>query len=337
MLKGRPSIVAEISGNHQGNLQRAMMLIRLAAAHGAHAVKIQTYEEDSLTLDCRRDEFMIKEGLWAGQSLYDLYKKAKTPRSFVKPLFDMAKEEDIVLFSSPFAQEDVQVLEDNDCPIYKIASFEVPDLPLIALCAQTRKPLIISTGLASVPEIDRAVETALKHGCTDLTLLHCESHYPSVPSDFNLNTIPFLKERYGCKAGLSDHSLSLSVDIAATALGASLIEKHFIDDRSIDAVDAPFSLMPDELSKLVEETAEIAGALGQKDIVLKEKDLKARPGRRSAYLVRNLNEGEVLTQECVRIVRPGLGLEPYKLPNLWGKKAVRALEKYTPVSEEDFA
>ncbi len=335
--KAGPVIVAELSGNHGGSLQRAMELMSLAAASGADAVKIQTYEPDSITLDSRRDEFLLKDGLWQGQSLYELYQKAKTPRSFVKPLFSYAKDNGIFLFSSPFCNKDVEVLEKNDCPVYKIASFELVDLNLIALCAGTKKPLIMSTGLATLEEIDRAYDTAVKHGALDITLLHCESHYPAEAAMFNLRTICFFKKRYGCHAGLSNHALGNTLDIAATALGAELIEKHFIDDRKAGTVDAPFSMTPKDLRLLVRDTADTAAALGTEEVILRDRDLKERTKRRSVYLTHSLKKGDILKEDQVRVVRPGLGLEPYKLPYLIGKKAQRDLKAPLPLCEEDFA
>lgn len=332
----RPRIVAEISGNHGGSLDRAMRLMLLAHEHGADAVKIQTYEADSLTLDSRRPEFVIQGGLWGGQTYYELYKKACTPRSFVKPLFERAREEGIFLFSSPFSASDVEALTAVDCPTYKIASFELNDVDLIKLCAQTGKALILSTGLATLEEIDRAINLALKFGNGDVTLLHCESHYPAIPEMFNLRSIPFLKERYGLPVGLSNHALGDSLDIAATALGASLIEKHFIDVRDEKYVDAAFSMTPEELEQLVADTEAVASALGERAVVLSERDRMARGGRRSVYLTSDMQEGELLTREHVRVVRPAMGLEPYRLEGVLGKRARAALKAPLPLREEDF-
>ena len=335
-LQQPPLIVAELSGNHQGKLENAIALMDLAHECGADMIKIQTYTEDSLTIDSTRPEFQITKGLWAGYSLYHLYQEAKTPRAWMKPLFAHARERGITLFSSPFYFEDVDALEEAGCPIYKIASYELNFPQLIAYCADTKKPMVMSTGMASLEEIDRAVQTARDHGCTDLTLLHCESIYPAPPTSFNLRTIPFLKERYGCKVGLSNHSIGHTLDVAATALGADMIEKHFARDRQ-SGIDAAFSMTPDELKALKEATALAAQTMGYQAIALSETDLAGRKGRRSVYLVKDLAPGETLTPEHVRIIRPGLGLEPYRLPEVLGKKASHELKAPQPLNAADFS
>lgn len=335
--KTAPVIVAELSGNHNGSLDKAMELMKLAHDSGADAVKIQTYTEDSLTLDCELPEFKIKSGLWKGQTLYELYKKAKTPREWMKPLFSYAREMGILLFSSPFSPEDVDVLEDAGCPVYKIASFELNYPELISLCASTKKSLVISTGLGNLQEIDAAVDLALKAGCKELTLLHCESQYPADPNTFNLRTIPFYKKRYGCHAGLSDHALGDTADIAATALGAEMIEKHFTDDREKGGVDSAFSMEPSDLRALVAHTTIAANALGVEDQILRKEELVARSSRRSVYLVKDLKQGEVLTKAHVKVVRPGFGLSPYDLDKIIGKKALKNLKAPKPLAYDDFA
>lgn len=331
-----PLIVAEISGNHQGSFEQAKELILLAHQCGADMVKIQTYTEDSLTIDSKRPEFMLNSGLWKGYNYYELYKEAKTPREWMKPLFDFAREQGINLFSSPFCLEDVDILEQAQCPVYKIASFEVNYPDLIAYCAQTGKPIVMSTGLATLDEIDRAVQTLKDNGCTDLTLLHCESHYPADPTTFNLNTIPFFKERYHCKSGLSNHALGDTLDIAATALGADMIEKHFAFNRD-QGIDAAFSMTPDELKQLKYDTQTVAAALGIKGVHLNEQDYQDRSGRRSVYLVKDLKAGQVLTKEHTKIIRPALGLDPYDLEKLIGKKANKDLIAPLPLNSQDFA
>lgn len=331
-----PVIVSEISGNHQGKIEEAIALIDLAHECGADMVKIQTYTEDSITIDSDRPEFMLTDGLWKGYKLYDLYKEAKTPREWMDPLFAHAREKGITLFSSPFALEDVDVLEKAGCPIYKIASFELNYPQLIAHCAQTGKPMVISTGLAHLEEIDFAVKTAQDNGCKDLTILHCESRYPADPATFNLNSIPFFKQRYGCKAGLSNHAVGDTLDIAATALGADMIEKHFARDRN-SGIDAAFSMTPDELRALKEHTTTAALSLGVHGIKLEDIDLKKRDGRRSVYLTRTLKAGEQLTAEDVRIVRPALGMEPRYLDTVIGKKATHDLIAPMPLSAADFS
>lgn len=335
--KTAPVIVAELSGNHNGSLDKAMELMKLAHDSGADAVKIQTYTEDSLTLDCELPEFKIKSGLWKGQTLYELYKKAKTPREWMKPLFSYAREMGILLFSTPFSPEDVDVLEAAGCPVYKIASFELNYPELISLCASTKKSLVISTGLGNLQEIDTAVDLALKAGCKELTLLHCESQYPADPNTFNLRTIPFYKKRYGCHAGLSDHALGDTADIAATALGAEMIEKHFTDDREKGGVDSAFSMEPSDLRALVAHTTIAANALGVEDQILRNEELAARSSRRSVYLVKDLKQGEVLTKAHVKVVRPGFGLSPYDLDKIIGKKALKNLKAPKPLACDDFA
>lgn len=331
-----PKIVAELSGNHQGKLEEAIALMDLAHECGADMIKIQTYTEDSLTIPSDRPEFQLTKGLWKGYSYYDLYKEAKTPREWMEPLFAHAREKGIFLFSSPFCLDDVDVLEKAGCPVYKIASFEVNYPQLVAYCAQTRKPMVISTGLATLEEIDKIVQVAKDNGCSDLTLLHCESHYPADPTTFNLNAIPFYKERYKCKAGLSNHAIGDILDIAATALGADMIEKHFARDRN-SGVDAAFSMTPDELKQLKEDTVTTALSLGIKGIRLSEDDIKSRDERRSVYLVRDLKAGDTLSESDVRIIRPGIGLNPFDLDKVLGKRAKVDLKAPLPLKAEDFA
>ncbi len=330
-------IVAELSGNHNGSLDRAIELMELAHECGADAIKIQTYTEDSLTIDSDRDEFMLKDGLWAGQSYYELYKKAKTPREWMKPLFSHAKAHGILLFSSPFSCADVDCLEEAGCPAYKIASYELNDLGLIDYCASFGKPMVMSTGLALEEEIDRAVEVVKKRGVTDLTLLHCESRYPAVPEKFNLKSIPYLKEKYGCKSGLSNHALGDELDIAAIALGADMIEKHFTDDRKKGGVDSAFSMDTDDLRKLVKDSKMVTSAMGRAGIYLHEDEYSARAGRRSIYLVKDIKKGDVLTASHVKSIRPALGLEPYRLDSVLGKKALCDLNAPVPLKAEDFS
>lgn len=331
-----PVIVAELSGNHNGSMDRAIELMELAHDSGADAVKIQTYTEDSLTLDSDRPEFQLKGGLWGGQSYYELYKKAKTPREWMKPLFAHAKSHGILLFSSPFAKEDVDCLEEAGCPIYKIASYELNDTGLIDYVASKGKPMVMSTGLANEEEIDRAVKIVRDRGISDLTLLHCESRYPAIPELFNLNSIPYLKDRYNCKAGLSNHALGDVLDIAATAIGADMIEKHFTDDRANGGVDCAFSMDVSDLKKLVEDCTIVSLALGVKEVHLHDEDIAERGGRRSIYLVKEIKKGEILTDKMVKSVRPALGLEPYRLEEVLGKKAKVDLPSGIPLRSEDF-
>lgn len=331
-----PIIVAEVSGNHQGKLENAIKLIDLAHEHGADMVKIQTYTADSITIDSKRPEFMLTSGLWKGYNYYQLYEEAKTPREWMDELFAHARSKGIKLFSSPFCFEDVDVLEKAQCPVYKIASFELNYPQLIAYCAQTKKPLVMSTGLATLDEIDYAVQVARDNGCSDLTILHCESHYPADPRTFNLNSIPFFKERYQCKAGLSNHAIGNTLDIAATVLGADMIEKHFSYDRKT-GIDSAFSMTPEELRLLKDETTTVALSLGVKGVRLSESDTKAREGRRSVYLVKDKKAGEILTEADVKIIRPAIGLEPRDLDKVLGKCAKSDLKAPLPLNADDFA
>ncbi len=335
--KDHAVIVAELSGNHNGSMDRAIELMELATACGADAVKIQTYTEDSLTIDSDRDEFMLKSGLWAGQTYYELYKKAKTPREWMKPLFAHARAHNILLFSSPFSYADVDCLEDAGCPAYKIASYELNDLGLIDYCASFGKPMVMSTGLALEEEIDRAVEVVRKRGVTDLTLLHCESRYPAVADKFNLRSIPYLKEKYNTKSGLSNHALGDELDIAAIALGADMIEKHFTDDRAKGGVDSAFSMDTADLKKLVNDSKTVVSAMGRKGIYLHDDEYSSRAGRRSIYLVKDIKKGEVLTRDHVKSIRPALGLEPYLLESVLGRKACCDIKSPVPLKAEDFS
>ena len=334
--KKMPVIVAELSGNHNGSLNRAIELMELAHECGADAVKIQTYTENSLTLDSDRPEFKLEGGLWGGQTYYELYKKAKTPREWMKPLFHHAKAHGIFLFSSPFSYEDVDCLEEAGCPVYKIASYELNDIGLIDYCASKGKPMVMSTGLATLEEIDRAVDVVRKSGIEDLTLLHCESRYPADPEKFNLNSIPYLKERYQCRSGLSNHAIGDELDIAATALGADMIEKHFTDSKANGGVDSAFSMEKDDLIKLVNDNKIVSTALGTKAIYLHDDEIAMRGGRRSYYLVKALKKGEKLSIDMVKSVRPALGLEPYLIDTIIGKKAKYDLDEKLPLLAEDF-
>ena len=331
-----PVVVAELSGNHDGSLDRAIELMELAQSCKADAVKIQTYTEDSLTLDSNRDEFLLKGGLWGGQTYYELYKKAKTPREWMKPLFKHAKTHGIFLFSSPFCKDDVDCLEDAGCPVYKIASYELNDVALIDYCASFGKPMVMSTGLATLEEIDRAVEIVRKRGVEDLTLLHCESRYPADPNLFNLKAIPYLKDRYHCKSGLSNHAIGDELDIAATALGADMIEKHFTDDRQKGGVDSAFSMDVSDLKKLVADSRMVVSSMGRYGIYLHEDEYGARAGRRSIYLVKDIKKGETITPSHVKSIRPALGLEPYLLESVLGKKALCDLKAPLPLKAENF-
>jgi pseudaminic acid synthase len=330
---GAPFIIAEMSGNHNQSLDRALAIVDAAAATGAHALKIQTFTADSMTLDLDEGEFSITDpkSLWAGRRLYDLYAEAMTPAAWHKPIFDRARQKGILCFSTPFSEDAVDLLESLNAPAYKIASFEAVDLPLIRYVAATGKPMIISTGMATVAEIAEAVEAAMGAGCTNLTLLKCTSSYPASPENTNLLTMPVIGTTFGCNVGLSDHTLGIGVAVAAVALGASVIEKHFIIDRSEGGVDSAFSLEPDEFTALVHETKRAAQALGYVHFGGTASEMAGRKKRRSLYIGTDMAAGEVLTPANLRRIRPGLGLEPKYFEALLGRKLARAVAKGTPM------
>lgn len=331
---GGPFIIAEMSGNHNQSLDRALAIVDAAAATGAHALKIQTFTADSMTLDMDEGEFSIRDpkSLWFGRRLYDLYTEGHTPAEWHKPIFDRAREKGILAFSTPFSEDAVDLLESLDAPAYKIASFEAVDLPLIARVARTGKPMIISTGMASVAEIAEAVETARSNGCTNLTLLKCTSSYPASPENTNLLTMPVIGQTFGCNVGLSDHTLGIGVAVAAVALGASVIEKHFIIDRSEGGVDSAFSLEPPEFTALVDETLRAAQSLGRVHFGGTASEQAGRKKRRSLYIGVDMKAGEVLTAQNLRRIRPGLGLPPKHFDALLGRRVGRDVAKGTPMS-----
>lgn len=329
-----PFVIAEMSGNHAGQLDRALRLIDIAADAGAHAVKLQTYTADTMTLDVDRDEFRISnpQSLWYGRTLYDLYDEAHTPWEWHAPLMERARERGILCFSTPFDATAVDFLETLDVPCYKIASSENIDIPLIRKVASTGKPVIISTGLATFEEIDEAVEAAREAGATDLVVLKCTASYPARPEDSNLATIPALRERYQCQVGLSDHTLGIATAVAAVALGATVLEKHFTIARDDGAVDSAFSLEPDELAALVRETEIAHRSIGQ--VVLEPTELErgALGRRRSLYFSADIAAGELITPDNVRSIRPGLGLKPKHLDELLGTRAKVDIARGTPTS-----
>jgi N-acetylneuraminate synthase len=326
-----PYVIAEISANHNGSLERARMLIRAAAQAGADAVKLQTYRPDTITLDCDRPEFQLNQGPWAGQSLYDLYADAHMPWDWHAPLFAEAEGCGITIFSTPFDDTAVELLEALDAPAYKIASFELVDLPLIQRVAGTGKPMIMSTGMATRTEIAEAVEAARVAGCRDLALLHCVSGYPAPIAEANLATIPALAARFGVEAGLSDHTLGITAAITAVALGASIIEKHVTLRRADGGPDAAFSLEPEELRDLIIGVREAHAALGSADHGLQDSERGNAALRRSLYVVADVAHGEILTTDNVRSIRPGHGLRPKYLPDIIGKAATRKLDRGMPV------
>ncbi|MDB6142475.1 MAG: N-acetylneuraminate synthase [Pseudomonas sp.] len=324
-----PFIIAEMSGNHNQSLEVALQIVEAAARAGAHALKLQTYTADTMTLDLSHDEFFIKDpnSLWAGSSLYALYEKAHTPWAWHAPIFARAKELGMLAFSTPFDESAVDFLESLDVPAYKIASFENTDLPLIRRVAATGKPMIISTGMASVAELDESVGAAREAGCKDLVLLKCTSTYPATPANSHLRTIPHLREMFGCEVGLSDHSMGVGVSVAAVVLGATVIEKHFTLDRNAGGVDASFSLEPAELASLVIETERAWQALGQVHYGPTEAERTSLVYRRSLYIVRDMAAGEAFSPDNVRAIRPGLGLAPKHIDAVMGRRARTALKR----------
>lgn len=331
--KHPPFIIAELSGNHNQQLDLAMDMVEAAAKAGAHAIKLQTFTADSMTLDVDSEHFVIHEqdSLWQGQSLHSLYQKAATPYAWHKPLFDKAKSLGMLAFSSPFDEQAVDFLDDLNVPCFKIASFELTDLPLIRKAASKNKPLIMSTGMASLSEIEKAVNTAKNAGCTEIILLKCTSTYPALATQSNITTIPHLRDAFGCQVGLSDHTAGVGVSVAAVALGATVIEKHFVLDRQAGGVDAAFSLEPQELSALVLETQRAHQALGQVTYGGTQAEEKSKQYRRSIYVSENIQPGQVLTPENLRIVRPAFGLAPKNWDKILGKVAKYALIKGSPL------
>lgn len=333
-LGHQPFIIAEMSGNHNQSLERALEIVDAAAASGAHALKLQTYTADTMTLDIEDGEFFISDpnSLWEGTSLYKLYQEAHTPWEWHKPIFDRCTEKGIIYLSTPFDDSSVDFLESLEVPCYKIASFENTDLPLIRRVAATSKPLIISTGMATVAELDETVRTAREAGCRDLILLKCTSSYPATPENTNILTIPHLRELFDCEVGLSDHTMGVGVSVAAVALGASVIEKHFTLCRGDGGVDATFSLEPEEMKSLVLETERAWQSLGTVCYGPTEKERKTLIFRRSIYVSEDMAAGEVFTAKNLRTIRPGLGLPPKFYKILLGKRASRDVKKGTPVS-----
>ncbi len=331
-----PFIIAEMSGNHNQSLERALEIVEAVARSGAHALKIQTYTPDTMTIDLDEREFHISdpESLWKGTSLYKLYVEAYTPWEWHKPIFDRSRELGLIAFSTPFDATSVDFLETLDVPCYKIASFENTDLPLIRRVAATGKPLIISTGMATVAELDETARAAREAGCKDLILLKCTSTYPATAENTNILTIPHLRELFGCEVGLSDHTMGLGVSVASVALGASVIEKHFTLNRADGGVDSAFSMEPGEMAQLVAETERAWQALGQISYGPIEAEKKSLLYRRSLYIVQDIKSGYVLTKENVRAIRPGLGLPSKYLDILIGRTVNRDLQKGTALTWE---
>jgi pseudaminic acid synthase len=328
-----PFIIAEMSGNHNQSLDRALEIVEAAAKTGVHALKIQTYTADTMTLDLDRDEFFIDDpkSLWKGTSLYNLYEQAHTPWEWHKPIFDRCRELGVIGFSTPFDFTSVDFLESLDMPFYKIASFENTDLPLIRRVASTGKPMIISTGMATIAELGETVAAAKEAGCQDLILLKCTSSYPSTPADSNLLTIPHLRDLFDIQVGLSDHTLGIGVAVASVVLGATVIEKHFTLDRADGGVDSVFSMEPEEMKQLVIETDRASQSLGSIHYGRTPAEEKSLGFRRSLYIAKDMQAGEVLTPENLRAIRPGYGLPPKYYSLLIGKKVNQDLRQGTPI------
>lgn len=329
-----PYIIAELSANHNGDIERALATIKAAHEAGADAVKIQTYTADTMTIDCDLEDFQIHGGLWDGYKLYDLYKWAETPFEWHKAIFDYAAELGITVFSTPFDESAVDLLESLNSPAYKIASFEATDLPLIRYVASKGKPMIISTGMCSEEEISEAVSAAQDAGCESLMLLHCISSYPAPMNQANLLQVPELSERYGTIPGLSDHTLGTTASVAAVALGACVIEKHFTLSRKDKGPDSEFSIEPDELSSLCKDTFDAWSALGRAGFSRQESEKSNKKFRRSIYFVSDIKAGEIITPLHIRRIRPGLGLPPKYFDQIIGKRVNRDIARGTAASWE---
>jgi pseudaminic acid synthase len=320
-------IIAELSANHNGSRQTALDSIRAAKKAGADAIKIQTYTADTLTLNCEAPDFRLEKGLWEGETFYTLYQKAYTPWEWHEEIFRVAKEEGLVCFSTPFDKTAVDFLEDLGNPIYKIASFEITDIPLIKYIAQKHKPVILSTGIAMEEDIQLALDTLRVEGCDDITLLKCTSAYPAPIEDANLLTIPDMKKRFGVKAGLSDHTMGSIVPMAAVALGAEVVEKHFIIDRSIGGPDSEFSMEAGEFKNMVEDIRKVEKALGEVTYPTDPSTIKGRTACRSLYVAEDVKAGDVVTEQNVRSVRPGFGMHPKHFKDILGKRFAKDCER----------
>jgi pseudaminic acid synthase len=328
-----PYVIAEMSANHNGNINNAYKIIDMAKASGADAVKLQTYTPDTLTIDSNLPDFQLTEGLWAGQTLYELYKGAFMPWEWHKPLFGYAKKMGITIFSSPFDNTAVDLLEDLNTPAYKIASFEAVDFPLIKYVAQTGKPMIISTGMADTQEIQEAIEAAREGGCKELAILHCVSGYPAPAGDYNLRTLVDMQKKFGLVTGLSDHTIDNTTAITSVALGASIIEKHVTLDRNGGGPDDSFSLESKELKELCTEAKTAWESLGKIDYGLKSSEKSNIKFRRSLYFVKDIKKGEVITTEHLKSIRPGYGLAPKFISDVIGKTAVQDILRGIAVSD----
>lgn len=334
--KNAPFVIAEMSGNHNQSLERALEIVDAAAKTGAHALKIQTYTADTMTLDVKDGDFFISDekSLWRGQSLHDLYKIAYTPWEWHEPIMKRAKKLGLICFSTPFDDTSVDFLESLDVPAYKIASFENADIPLIKKVAATGKPMIISTGMATLAELDETVRTIREAGNNQFVLLKCTSTYPATPENSNVLTIPHMRDLFQCEVGLSDHTMGIGVSVAAVAHEATVIEKHFTLNRADGGVDSAFSLEPEEMRQLVVETERVWQSLGQVQYGPTEAEKPSMKFRRSLYIAEDMKAGDVLTPKNLRSVRPGMGLPPKYYEQLLGKKVICDLKKGTPASWE---
>lgn len=329
-----PFVIAEMSGNHNQSLERALTIVDAAAKAGAHALKLQTYTPDTMTIESSDKGFVIddKKSLWNGDSLYGLYQKAYTPWEWHEPIMRHAEKLGMVCFSTPFDETALEFLESLNVQCYKIASFENTDVNLIRKVAATGKPIIMSTGMATIAELDESVQAAREAGCRDLVLLKCTSTYPSTPENTNLLTIPHMRDLFGCQIGLSDHTMGIGASVAATALGATVIEKHFTLRRADGGVDSAFSMEPEEMAALVVETERAHLAMGKVQYGCVEQEKNSRRLRRSVYIVRDLQPGDVLTRENLRCIRPGLGLPPKYYELLLGRSVKSAIKRGTPAA-----
>ena len=331
-----PYIIAELSANHNGSLERALETIDAAKRCGADAIKLQTYTPDTMTIDCDAADFMIKGGLWNGYKLYDLYKWAETPYEWHQTMFEHARKRGIAVFSTPFDETAVDLLESLDTPVYKIASFEVVDLPLIRYVASTGKPMIMSTGMASESEIEEAVATAHEAGCRHLILMHCISSYPAPIDQANLRQIPKLAKRFDVLTGLSDHTMGTTASIAAVALGACLIEKHFTLSREEKGPDSEFSLEPIEFERLCVDTKDAWLALGETGFERQKAEEGSKAFRRSIYAVKDIPEGARIAESDVKVIRPGYGLKPKFMGDVIGQRVSRQILRGTPLAWDMF-
>lgn len=331
-----PFVIAELSGNHNGSLDRALAIVDAAADAGAHAIKLQTYTADTITLDSKGSDFYIDDpdSLWHGHYLYELYERAHTPWEWHETLFERARERGLIAFSTPFDESAVEFLESLNTPCYKISSFENADIPLIRKAASTGKPLIISTGMATISELDETVRTLRESGCDRFALLKCTSTYPATPENSNVLTIPHMRELFGCEIGLSDHTMGVGVAVAAVAHGASVIEKHFTLSRVDGGVDSAFSLEPEEMGQLVVETERAWQSLGNVRYGPTEAELPSTKFRRSLYISCDMMAGEILTPANLRSIRPGFGLSPKHYDALLGRRVNKDLQAGTPICWE---